>query len=75
MSAQRSERLVSATEAAALFGCSERHMVDRVCKQPGFPDPIKLRPLLWVEWRVLDYRDTFSRVSQPVRRRSRRSKT
>ena len=69
MSAQRGERLVSATEAAAYFGCSERHMVDRVSKAPGFPEPIKLRPLLWVEWRVLEYRDSFSRASRPVRRR------
>jgi predicted DNA-binding transcriptional regulator AlpA len=74
MSAQRSERLVDAHEAAALFGCSERHMVDRVCKRPGFPSPVKLRPLLWAEWRVLEYRDTTP-VLPPVRRRSRRSKT
>jgi hypothetical protein len=74
MSAVKSERLVNASEAAALFGCSERHLVDRVCKRPGFPHPVKLRPLLWAEWRVLEYRD-LTPVLPPVRRRSRRSTT
>lgn len=69
MSAQRSERVIEAKEAADLFKCSERHMVDRVSKRPGFPPPIKLRPLVWVEWRVIEFRDNLSPACRPARRR------
>ena len=58
MSAQRSEDTVDAKEAAPLFGYKPRHFVDVVCKQPGFPEPIKLRPLVWVKWRVIEFRDS-----------------
>ena len=57
MSAQRSADLVDAKEAARHFGCSARHMVDWVSKQPGFPQPVKWRPLVWVEAKVLAFRD------------------
>lgn len=67
MNAQRKEDTVDANEAAELFRCSPRHLVDRVSKQPGFPKPIKLRPLVWVAWRVLEFRDATG--DPPVRRR------
>ncbi len=73
MSAQRSEALMDAAQAAAEFGCSERQMVDRVSKRPGFPQPTKFRPLLWVAWKVIEFRDS-SPALPPVRRRSSRSK-
>ena len=50
-------RTLDAKEAAPLFRCSPRHFVDRVSKQPGFPQPIKWRPLVWVESKVLAFRD------------------
>ena len=57
MSAQRSDALVDAKGAAPHFGCCPKHFVDRVSKQPGFPQPIKWRPLVWVEAKVLAFRD------------------
>lgn len=58
---------VTAEEAAPLFGCSARQVVDRLSKSPGFPRPVCRRPLAWILGDVLAYRASL--VSQPVRRR------
>ena len=58
---------VTAEEAAPLFGCSPRQVVDRLSKMPGFPKPTSRRPLAWVLRDVLAFRASLT--SQPTRRR------
>lgn len=58
---------------APLIGCKPRYIVDEVSKRPGFPTPVKFRPLMWPIAKVIEWRDNLSPVSQPIRRRSRRN--
>lgn len=71
--AEKLPEAIEAAEGGALFNCSGRYFVDVVSKSPGFPEPIKLRPLTWLEPEVRQWRD-FNPASRRVRRLRRCNK-
>jgi len=66
--AEKIEDTVTAEEVAPMFGCKARHIVDRVSKRPGFPQPVNRRPLTWTRDKVLEYR-AFIQDEPQARRR------
>lgn len=60
--------VVTAEQVAPWFNCSTRQVVDRLSKEPGFPLPIKRRPLTWTRGKVLEYREAIQ-VGRQARRR------
>lgn len=59
---------ITVEEAAPLFGCSARHFRDRLCKTPGFPQPLTRHPLRWTKERLLAHRDAMQAAPPSLRR-------